>query len=231
MPDLKSIAVTCREGIYCSPRRLSSYFINGLIIIIPLAVTIWVVIWLFNTVDGFLAPVLNWALGRHIPGASFVTIVLLVLLIGYFGVKIGNRKTFGFFEARFMKIPFLGAIYGSARQIMNSFTATGENILEVVFLEWPRKGIFTPGFVTGVTKCKDGTILHNVFVPTAPTPMGGFLQVVPESEIIHSNMSIGDAMKLIVSIGSISREDIGEALAPSLPECKTDKVNDGKVTN
>lgn len=222
MRDLNKLAGDGNKSRYYSPRRLTNYFINGLIIIIPLAITIWLVVWLFDLIDGFLAPVLDWAIGRHIPGLSFAIIIVIILLIGYFGVKIGHRKAFDFIEERFMKIPYLGAIYGSARQIINSFsTRNGQQFLEVALVEFPRKGIFAIGFVTASARDKDGKKVFNVFIPTAPTPAGGFLQIVPESQLIHTSMSISDAMKLIISMGYTSREDLADMLT---------QVNDDKLS-
>lgn len=129
-----------------SLRRFAAYLVNGLIIIVPLAVTVWVIIWLFDIVDGLLTPILNWAFGRHIPGMGFVIVVALVVLIGYIGFKIRQRKAFGTIEARIIKIPFLGTIYGFTRQILDNFTTTSsEKFLGVVFMEFPPPGHFLTG--------------------------------------------------------------------------------------
>jgi uncharacterized membrane protein len=200
-----------------SPRRIGSYFVRGLIIILPLAVTLWVIGWLFNQIDGLLSPVLDLALGRHIPGLSFGIILVSIILIGYLGLKIGQRRFFGAIEHRIIRIPFIGAIYGGIREMLNAFNPkNNDKILEVVLIEFPRKGIYAIGFVTRVTNGQNGNKVFNVFIPTAPTPAGGYLQIVPESEITHTSMSVSDAMKFIISIGGISKEDFSSRMAQPL---------------
>ncbi len=196
-----------------APRCIGSYLVRGLIIVVPLAITLWVLVWFFNLIDGLLAPILEWGLGRPVPGLGFAIIVTLVILIGFLGMKIGHQRFFDRIETRIMRIPVVGAIYGGTREFLNSFnTVNTGRFMEVVIVEYPRRGIYTVGFVTSEAKDKEGKRVLNVFIPTAPTPAGGFLQIVPESEIVHTSMSISDAMKLIVSIGRVSREDIADML-------------------
>jgi uncharacterized membrane protein len=200
-----------------SPRRIGSYFVRGLIIILPLAVTLWVIGWLFNQIDGLLSPVLDLALGRHIPGLSFGIILVSIIFIGYLGLKIGQRRFFGTIENRIIRIPFVGAIYGGIREILIAFNPkNNDKILEVVLIEFPRKGIYAVGFVTRVTNGQNGNRVFTVFIPTAPTPAGGYLQIVPESEITHTSMSVSDAMKFIISIGGVSKEDFTSRMAQPL---------------
>jgi len=210
-----------KRVLYDSPRSVASYFIHGLIIIIPLAVTLWLLIWFFNLIDGILAPILEWIFGRPMPGLGFVIILALVVLIGLLGVKIGQHKFFDFLESRTVRIPVIGTIYGGTRQILNSFTTTSTNkFLEVVFMEFPRKGIHTVGLVTSEVKDKNGKKVLNVFIPTAPNPTSGFLQIVPESDVIRTTMSVDEAMKLIISAGKVYRKDIADILA-QVPEAET----------
>lgn len=205
-----------------SPRCIGSYLIHGLIIIIPLAVTLWLLIWFFNLVDGILGPFIEWVFGRSVPGLGFLIIFVLVMLIGLLGVKIGQRKFFDFLESRIMKIPIVGTIYGGTRQILNSFTTTNANkFLEVVFMEFPRRGIHTVGFVTHKVKDRNGKKVLNVFIPTAPNPTSGFLQIVPESDVVKTTMSVDEAMKLIVSAGKVTREDLADMLLHIAPEAES----------
>lgn len=215
--SVRQIAMTCGEGIkgfcYGSPRHVITYFVHGLIMMIPLAVTIWVIVWLFNLIDGVLSPILTWAFGRPMPGMGFGILIISLVLIGYFGVKVGHRRTFDFVEGRLIKIPILGSIYGGTRQILTSFTTSADGrFLKVVFIEFPRKGIYTVGLVTCEVTDRNKRKILNVFIPTAPNPTSGFLQIIPESDVIHSSMSVSDAMKLIVSAGKVSRTDIADML-------------------
>jgi uncharacterized membrane protein len=204
---------TVTSGARCTPRRLVVYFTHGLIIVIPLGVTIWIIAWLFNLIDGMLGPIYTWGFGRHIPGLGFATIIVCTVVIGYFGYKAGWRKIFGLFESWVVKIPIAGAIYGSTRQILESFTVpSGKKFLEVVFMEFPRKGIYTVGFVTSEVVGKDGHKVLNVFIPTAPNPTTGFLQIVAEADVVHSSLSVSDAMKLVISAGKVSRQEVADVL-------------------
>lgn len=174
----------CGDGFkgfcYRSPRHIITYLVHGLIIIVPLAVTLWVLVWLFNLVDGMLAPILTWAFGRPIPGLGFAIIIVSVTLIGYFGIKIGERKFLNFLEANAIRIPVVGSIYGATRQMLTSFTtSTNSRFFEVVFMEFPRKGIYTVGLVTSEVSDRNGRKVLNVFIPTAPNPTSGFLQDSP----------------------------------------------------
>lgn len=196
-----------------SPRCVGGYLVRGLIIIIPLAVTLWVIIWVFNLIDGLLAPILMLGLGRHYPGLGFAIILVSIIFLGFLGEKIGQQKFFDSAEAHLVRIPVAGTIYGGIREILNSFNkANAGRFLEVVLIEYPRRGIYTVGLVTRETKNKDGTSVLSVFIPTAPTPAGGYLVIVPESEVVRTSMSISDAMKLVVSIGRVSREDLVDML-------------------
>jgi len=216
----------CTEGFkgfcYHSPRHVVTYLVRGIIILLPLVVTIWVLRWLFHLLDGLLAPVITMAFGRPIPGVGFGIVLVAIILAGFLGVALGYRRVFQSFEDTVAKIPLVGSIYGGTRQIVTSFTtSTSSKFVEVVFLEFPRKGIYTVGLVTGRVKDENGRSLVNVFVPTAPNPTSGFLQIVPDSDIIKSNMSVNDAMKLVISGGKVANYGIADALAQSVePENK-----------
>lgn len=199
---------------FCNaPRGLFNYFVNGLIIIIPLAITIWVLVWVFGMVDGILGPLLTRVFGRPIPGLGFVIIIALIVMIGYLGITFGRRKIFNLFETSVMKIPVVGTIYGSARQIIDSFSPSSTSkFLEVVLMEFPRKGTYTVGLVTSTAKDKNGKNILNIFIPTAPNPAGGFLQIVPESDVIKTSISVNDALKLIISVGKVSPDNIADML-------------------
>ena len=203
----------CKQFIRKSPFYLATYFIHGIILVIPLGVTIWVIAWLFNLIDGMLSPIITWGFGHPIPGLGFAIIIISTVLIGYFGIKTGQRKTFSFFERYVMKIPIVGSIYGNIRQVVDSFTASnGSKFLEVVFMEFPRNGIYTVGFVTSEAKDREGKKVLNVFIPTAPNPTSGFLQIVSESDVVHTTMSINEAMKMVISAGRVSPDNIADML-------------------
>jgi len=190
-------------------RQILKYFLEGLIVLIPLAVTIWLVYWIFSQLDGLISPLLVLIFGHPVPGLGFLIIIGFIILVGFVVIHIGMRKMVVFLEKLIVKIPLIGLIYGGIRQILSSFADTSENkFLEVIFMEFPRKGIYTVGFVTSKTRDNQGNTLLNVFVPTAPNPTSGFLQIVPAKDVIKTSMSIDDAMKLVISAGKVSNKEI-----------------------
>ena len=104
---------------------------------------------------------------------------------------------------------------------MNAFnTKKSDGFLEVVLVEYPRKGIYAIGLVTKENRDAKGNTVLTVYIPTSPSPAAGYLQIVPESEVIHTSMSISDAMKLIVSVGRVSKEDFVARLAQTTQTAK-----------
>lgn len=217
-----------KSGVRRVARGFGFYLVHGLIAVIPLAVTIWVIVWLFNLLDGMLAPALDWLLGRHIPGLGFAVIFLAILFIGVFATEVGDHRVFQFFVSQILRIPGLATVYGSTKEILDSLGNAGKGkFMEVIFLEYPRKGIYTVAFVTSKARDKSGKTYLNVFVPTAPNPVGGFVQIVCESDVIHSPMTVTEAMKLLVSAGRVSREDIGDVLEALCAKDDADKSCEG----
>jgi uncharacterized membrane protein len=219
--NVAKVVNACTDGVkgfcYRSPHHIVTYLIRGIIILLPLVVTVWVLRWLYNLLDGLLAPVITMAFGHPVPGVGFGIILVLIILAGFLGIVVGYRRIFQIFEDVVAKIPLVGAIYGGTRQIVTSFTtSTSSKFVEVVFLEFPRKGIYTVGLVTGRVTDENGRCLVNVFVPTAPNPTSGFLQIVPEPDIIKSNMSVNDAMKLVISGGKVANYGIADVLVQSV---------------
>jgi uncharacterized membrane protein len=212
----KNLLSGARTFFRASPRYLVRYFIQGLIIVLPLAVTLWLLVWLFNVIDGFLSPILELSFGRHIPGLGFAIVIFLVLLVGYLGTKIGQTRFFDNIEKQIVRIPGIGSVYGGTREILNTLqNGDGNRFMEVVLIEYPRKGIYAIGLVTKKISDGDGEKFLYVFIPTSPSPAGGYLQIVPESEVVYTSMSINDALKLIISIGRLSKEDFTYKLARS----------------
>ena len=205
-------------GMRRSPKALRTYLTTGLLTTIPIAVTAWILIWFFNLVDGILRPVIEWGFARPMPGLGFAIIVVIILIIGAITSKVGGRRIFQFLEKLAVKIPLVGQLYVASKQILDSFTAKGkDSFTEVVFMEFPRRGVFSVGLVTNRVRDSSGKELLSVFVPTTPNPTNGFLQLVPEREVIHSEMSLDDAMKMIISAGKVSEKTLHELVASSNP--------------
>ncbi len=188
---------------------LRSTFLTGLIILIPLLATIYIIYWTFTFVDNLLKPLLVKFVGFYFPGLSWLILILFIFFVGLLGrFTIGNR-VISATENFMRKVPVVRTIYSAAKEASRAiFVSETEKIKGVVLVEYPRKGIYAIGFTTGaeVKEASEsvGKKLINVFVPTAPNPTSGFVLFVPEDELIYLDMKVEDALKVIIS-GGFSR--------------------------
>ena len=181
-------------------------FIIGLKIIIPLAVTLFVLIWVLGKIDNILQPIFTNYLGRRIPGIGLITLIVLVFIVAIImSTRPGRWLTYKF-ERLVLHIPLLRSLYNAVKQIFESFTtqAEGASFLYVVFIEFPREGMKTVGLVTNRFTSDSGEELLHVFIPTAPNPTNGFLEIVKATDVTPTNMSIDDALKMVMSAGKIA---------------------------
>jgi uncharacterized membrane protein len=192
---------------------LRNAFFSGLIVIAPLAATLFLFAWLVDKIGGSFRPYLFPFVpeGRldvlwDILAACIV--VALITAIGYTSRYVFG-KYFGTAAERFMEsIPGVGAVYHSVKQIVDTFNTKDRHTFnKVVLIEFPRKGAYTIGFITslerGEVQARTSADLVSVFVPTTPNPTGGYIIFVPRNELIELEMSTGDGMKLIISGGTV----------------------------
>jgi uncharacterized membrane protein len=183
-------------------RTIRNQFMAGLLVIIPLAATILILIWLFNSIDNILQPVINAIWHRDIPGVGFGVTIILIFLTGVVARNVIGKRILKYGESLLAKVPIFKELYHSIRQIVNSFSASNKTgFMQVVLVEFPMKGQKAIGFVTNEVIDRDGKKLLSVLIPTAPTPTSGFLQIVKEEDVIRTQISVDDAMKMIVSAG------------------------------
>ena len=189
--------------------HLRRVMIAGLIIVVPLAITFWVLRLVFNLMDGFFGPVIEDWIGHHIPGIGILVILLLVYLTGQLWVvsRLGRRMIEGI-QNWLLSIPIVGAIYNPARQLIDSFSGTSESgFKRVVIIEYPKSGTWMIGFLTATTTTKDGE-MGVVYVPTAPTPNSGWVGVVPIEGVYDVDMTVQQAMSMVLSGGIVTPEEI-----------------------
>lgn len=194
-------------------------FFNGIVIILPIVITVWIIRFLVLTVNNIvLEPVLKLLAGggrAEIQHVYFVKGVILLMVI--FGVAFIGRaarilvvhRFFSWWERVFIKLPIMGRIYNAIKQISSAFLGEGKTIFKrVVLVEYPRKGIYSIGFTTGDARGEIRTAVEkscvNVFVPTTPNPTSGLFLVVPGEDVRFLDMSVEDGMKLVVSGGSVT---------------------------
>lgn len=200
------------------PGTLKRRFIAGLQVIIPLGVTILILVWVFGKIDGILQPIISYVFGRNIPGLGFGITVVLILIAGIIVSNVAGRKVVHYGESVLIKIPGIRQIYSGIKQVVESFSSQGRGkFMQVVLVEFPKKGMKSVGFITNEAADPSGKVYLNVFIPTAPNPTSGFLQIMTEEEVIRTNISFDDALKMVISAGRVSAREITERLSQKTP--------------
>ncbi len=192
--------------------RLRTYFLAGLLVFLPVAVTLSLLLWFFQIVDGFLGNRLTGVIGRPVPGLGLLVTLLVIFGLGVVATNVLGRRLVEAFDRLMLRIPFARSIYSATKQISDSILMKHKAAFQrAVLIEWPRKGLFTVGFVTGESSdpraASPKRILH-VFVVGTPNPTTGFLMLVPEDEAQPLDMSIEDALKLVISGGIVSPSQV-----------------------
>lgn len=192
------------------------YFVAGIVVLVPVVVTIWVLKVLIVWMDGLIFSLLphqlrpQYLLGFDIPGAGLFVTIAIILLTGVLTRLYIGKKVINLGDRIFARLPFGRAIYQATKQVINStIVQEGKTGRRVVFVEFPKVGSHAIGFVTGrwadpEQKGGEKSKLM-VFVPTAPNPTSGFLLVVDESNVIDAGMSTEEASKLLISGGLLSK--------------------------
>jgi len=198
--------------------RLRNNFITGFAVTLPLLLTIFIIWILYKKISIYLLNPVIEVIEPYLPlywmiyfakALALVIILLIVCLIGLAAKNIIMMKFFGGFENFLTRVPLIGRIYKAIRQISNAFLGEGKTIFnKVIMIEYPRKGIYSIGFITRraegeVQKKTTGKEVFSVFVPTTPNPTSGIFLLVPEDEIIMLDMSVEEALKLVISGGGI----------------------------
>lgn len=198
---------------------LRRYLIAGLLVWVPLGVTIIVIKLFVDLLDGFLEILPeSWRpdqlLGFHIPGLGVVLITVFMLLTGMVVRNLFGRQLISLGEHLLDRIPLVRSIYGAVKQITESmFSGSGKSFRKVVMVRYPHASSWTLAFQTGhgspEMHAKTGRSLVSVFVPTTPNPTSGFFLLVPEDEVIVLDMSIDDGLKMLLSVGVVVPEPKG----------------------
>ena len=197
---------------------LRKWLIAGLLVIVPLVITLGVLNWIIGTLDQTLAILPEaWQpdrlLGVHIPGFGVVLTLLILLLVGAVASNFVGRKFVSWGDALVRRIPVVRSIYSSVKQVSDTvFSDSGNAFRTAVLVQWPREGVWTVAFVTGQPNGEVAAYLRDeyvsVFVPTTPNPTGGYFVLVRRSECIELDMSVDAALKYIVSMGVVAPPDL-----------------------
>lgn len=188
--------------------RIRNYFIAGVVVLIPIGITVYLTIFLVSISSKILPKEINpnYYLPYNIPGLEIIISVLLITIIGWLSLSFIGKRLLDLFNNILKRIPILRTIYSALGQMTETFTKTDKEKKNVVLVEYPRKGSWAVGFATkentGEIANKTKRDLINVFVPTTPNPTSGFLLMFPKEEVIYLDLTFEEASKFIVSAGT-----------------------------
>src|SRR5688572_23460600 len=204
------------------------YFITGLLVWVPIVITVWVLSFLVGTMDQTLLLLPSafrpeTYLGIHIPGVGALLTLLVIFLTGVFAANIIGQRLVRYWERAMARIPVVNSIYNGVKQVSDTlFSPGGQAFRKALLVQWPSPGMWTIAFLTGtpggdVANHLKGDYL-SIYVPTTPNPTGGYFVMVRRSDVIELDMTVDEALKYIISMGVVSpaRGRRGAGGAPSV---------------
>ncbi len=193
---------------------LRKWLLAGLLVILPVVVTLWVLEWIISTLDKTLLILpAAWhpdkLLGFHIPGFGALLALAILLVLGALASNFVGNKLLTWWHSLLNRIPVVRSIYSGVKQVSDTlFSDSGNAFRKAVLIQWPREGVWTIAFVTGTPGGDAAKHLSadylSVYVPTTPNPTGGYFVMLKASDCIELKMSVDDALKYIVSMGVVS---------------------------
>ena len=193
---------------------MKKYFITGLLIWIPLVITIWVLKLVVDTLDqSLLLLPEQWRtesfLGMHIPGMGVILTLVIVFATGIFATNFFGAQLVRVWYGILQRIPVVNSIYSSVKQISDTlFSSSGQAFRKALLVQWPREGMWTIAFLTGTP---GGDVVNHlpgdfvsVYVPTTPNPTGGYFVMVARKDVIELDMTVDAALKYIISMGVVA---------------------------
>ena len=193
---------------------IKRYFITGLLIWVPLAITAWVLVLIVGAMDQSLrllpeAIHPRTVLGFDIPGVGAVLTLLIIFLTGLLAANFIGQRLVAWWELLLARIPVVNSIYHSVKQVSDTlFSSSGNAFRKALLIEYPRRGSWTIAFLTGqpggeVLRHLDGEHV-SVYIPTTPNPTSGFFLMLPRTEVIELDMSVDTALKYVISMGVVA---------------------------
>ncbi|MDP9109397.1 MAG: DUF502 domain-containing protein [Pseudomonadota bacterium] len=206
---------------------MRKYFATGLLILVPLAITLWVLNLIIGTMDQSLLLLPHqWRpealFGFRIPGLGSILTLLIILLTGLATRNFAGKQVVQWWEQIVIRIPVVSSIYSSVKQVSDTLLSpSGNAFRKAVLLEYPRRGCWTIAFLTGapggdVKNHLEGDFV-SLYVPTTPNPTSGFFLMVPRNDIIELDMNVDAALKYIVSMGVVSPEPVAKKIIVANP--------------
>lgn len=193
--------------------RLRPAFLAGLLVTVPLAVTLWVLWTLAAIIDSL--PLIIFE--ETVPGVGIVLTLTLVLLVGYTVRNQAGRQIVSFYESLLQRVPVASSVYNGVKQVVEAAVSRGADSVEaVVLVQWPRPGIWSIAFRTGRAwaQPEEGPRMVSVFLPSTPNPTTGFYFILPENEVVETDLTVEDAAKVLMSAGIVSPDWVTALPAP-----------------
>ena len=199
---------------------LKQYFITGLLVWLPMGITVWVLTWLVGVFDGIFLAILQAAdsliPGMHamaerlrgVPGLGVILVALVLLASGVFVTNIFGQWWLRQWDALMNRIPVVRSIYTSVKQVADTlFSGSGNAFSKALLVQYPRQGSWTIAFLTGQpggeVAARFDQAMVSVYVPTTPNPTSGFFLMMPRTDVIELDMTVDDALKYIISMGVV----------------------------
>ncbi|HEX2897458.1 MAG TPA: DUF502 domain-containing protein [candidate division Zixibacteria bacterium] len=196
---------------------LKRYFLAGLLVVLPMGLTVVVIVYLFQFVDGLLKPIITHLLGYYWVGLGLIITLLIILLAGLLTRNILGKSIHKLIETVLARLPLISPIYSGAKQLLEAVTIPSKgSFKEVVLVEYPRTGVYAVGLVTRRMEILAEGKLRTfacVLIASTPTPFSGMAILYPVDEIIEVDMTVEDALKFLVSGGVVSPQTVQEKTA------------------
>lgn len=195
---------------------LKRKFLAGLIVSIPAIITVLILIWFFEFVDGILGPLYDKALDHHVPGLGFVSAIILIFVIGVISTNIFGKRVIEFFEKAIVRIPVFKGLYTSVKHLVDAFSPESKgSFKKFVIVEYPRAGSYAFGFLTKECTIKEDSrgnelCLRAIYIPTNNLYLGEIV-LLKEEDVFYTDISIEDGIKIILSGGIAAPSKILES--------------------
>ena len=203
--------------------RVRAYFLTGVLVSTPLAITFGLAWWFIEFVDSKVMPLIPEYYNPEaylpdgyqdygIPGFGVLVMLVFITIVGWFTTNVAGRALIKLYERILGRIPAVRSVYGAIKQILETVLANQSNAFrQAVLIEYPRRGMWAIGFITGETK---GEVQHltedtviNIFLPTTPNPTSGFLLFIPRQDVVILDMTVEEAIKMVMSGGIVTPPD------------------------
>ena len=190
-------------------KHLRMRLMSGLLVLIPLAVTLFILNLCFASLTSFVRPVMRPWLGELpeyiLTLIALASTVLIIYIVGLITTHIIGRRLIQWGETLLMRLPIVKTVYAASKQVVDTFSSSTKAAFQaVVLVEFPRRDSLAVGFITGTILSPEGKTLYRVFVATTPNPTSGFLVILPEEEVHFTDISVEDGVKMIVSGGMLA---------------------------